>query len=309
MSGAVLVGRGAVALAARPPHPARRRAARATAELTPRLIGPSYIVASCASLQSAAALATTTFATSGPAGTGALRFLAAALILMAIVRPRLRDRSRTFWWAVTALGATAAATNLLLYEAIARIPLGTAGTLVFLGPLALALFSTRRRFDIAWVITAGTGVVLLTGVSPAGSLLGVAFAVAAAASVAASILIARHIGQHAQGLDGLALSIAVAALITLPVSLRAAHSPSALDIPVVVAVGVLGIAIPYALEFSALRRVGVRTHSILLSLDPAIAGLAGVLFLGQQLDAAELVGISLVMAAGTGAIATQPPAR
>lgn len=309
MSAAVLVNRRAVALAAPPPHPARRRAARATAEFAPRLRGPSYLVASCASLQSAAALATTMFATFGPAGTGALRFLAAALTLMAIVRPRLRDRSTTFWWTVTALGATAAATNLFLYEAIARIPLGTAGTLVFLGPLTLALLSTRRRLDITWAITAAIGVVLLTSAATVGSLLGVVCALAAAASVAASILIARHVGKHAQGLDGLALSIAAAALITLPVSLSAALSTARLlDIPVVAAIGVLGIAIPYALEFSALRRVGVKTYSILLSLDPAIAGLAGLLFLGQQLDAAEVLGIALVMAASTGAVATQPGA-
>jgi inner membrane transporter RhtA len=308
MSAAVLVAGRAVALAAPPPRPGRHRVVRATAGFAPRLIGPSYIVASCASLQSAAALATTMFATFGPAGTGALRFAAAALILMAIVRPRVRGHSSAFWRAIAGLGAAVAATNLFLYEAIARIPLGTAGTLVFLGPLAFAW--TRRRLDIAWASAAGAGVVLLTGVSSVGSLLGVAFALAAAASVAASILIARHVGKHAQGLDGLALSILVAALITLPVGASAAlNTARPLDIPLVAAVGVLGIAIPYALEFSALRRVGVKTYSVLLSLDPAIAGIAGFLFLGQHVDAAELVGIALVMAAGAGAVATQPGTR
>jgi inner membrane transporter RhtA len=306
MHGAVLADRGAVALAARPPRPPRLRAAHAVAGFAPRLVGPGYIVASCASLQTAAALATTVFATFGPAGTGALRFLAAALILMAVVRPRLRDRSTTFWWTVTALGATTAATNFFLYEAIARIPLGTAGTLVFLGPLTLALLSTRRRLDIAWAVAAGIGVVLLTGMSAVGSVLGVAFAVGAAGSVAASILVARHVGTHAQGLDGLTLSIAVAAMITLPVSLTAAlHTARPLDLSLVAAIGVLGIAIPYALEFSALRRVGVKTYSILLSLDPAVAGLAGLVLLGQQLGLAELLGIALVMAASAGAVASQ----
>jgi inner membrane transporter RhtA len=309
MSAAVLVNPGAVALAAPPPRPPRLRAARATAGLAPRLLGPTYIIASCASLQTAAALATTVFATFGPAGTGALRFLAAAVVLMAVVRPRLRHRSTTFWWAVTTLGATVAATNFFLYEAIARIPLGTAGTLVFLGPLTLALLSTRRRLDLAWAIAAGIGVALLTGASSVTSLLGVAFAIGAAASVAASILTAQRVGKHAQGLDGLALSITVAALITLPISLIAAlNTAHGLDIPVVAAIGVLGIAIPYALEFMALRRVGVRTYGILLSLDPAIAGLAGLLFLGQQLYAAELLGIALVMAASAGVVASRPTA-
>jgi len=126
-----------------------------------------------------------------------------------------------------------------------------------------------------WAITAAIGVVLLTGAAPVSR----------------------------------TTPIAAAALITLPVSLSASlNSARLVDIIVIAAIGVLGIAIPYALEFSALRRVGVKTYSILLSLDPAIAGLAGLLFLGQQLDAAEVLGIALVMAASTGAVATQPGA-
>jgi inner membrane transporter RhtA len=183
--------------------------------------------------------------------------------------------------------------------------LGTAGTLVFLGPFTLALLSTRRRLDVAWAIAAVIGVILLTGGSTGGSPAGVALALAAAAAVAASILLSRHVGNQAQGLDGLVLSIAVAALVTLPVSASAAlHTAQPLDVPVVAAIGALGIAIPYALEFSALRRVGVKTHSVLLGLDPAVAALAGLLLLGQRMDVPELLGIALVMAAGIGAVAT-----
>jgi inner membrane transporter RhtA len=264
-------------------------------------------VASCASLQTAAALATTVFATFGPAGPGALRFLAAALLLLTLVRPPLRGRPTKFWLTITALGAATAATNFFIYEAIARIPLGTAVTLVFLGPLALALVGTRRRLDVAWAVAAVIGVVLLTGSLKGASLPGVAFGLGAALSVATSILIARHVGEHTDGLEGLALSISVAALLTLPVGLSAAlDTPNLFDLAVVSVVGILGIAIPYALEFNALRRVGVKTYSILLSLDPAIAGLAGLLLLGQHLDLGELLGIGLVMAAGAGAVATHP---
>jgi inner membrane transporter RhtA len=313
MSAAALAGRGAVALATPPLRsPGSPQPPRAVGGFVPRLVGPGCIVASCASLQTAAALATTVFATFGPAGTGALRFLAAAVVLLAAVRPRLRDRPTSFWWSVATLGAATAATNVLLYESIARIPLGTAGTLVFLGPFALALLGTRRRLDIAWACAALAGVVLLTGLSTVASPLGVAFALGAAGSVAASILLARRVGQQAERLDGLALSIAAAALITLPLSLGAAvRAAGPLDIPVVAAVGVLGIAIPYALEFSALRRVGTRTYSILLSLDPAIAALAGLLFLGQQLDASGMLGMALVIGAGSGSVATRRlrPAR
>jgi inner membrane transporter RhtA len=197
MSAAVLTDRaGAVLLAGPPNRPRRPRAARAVAGFAPGLVGPAYIVASCASLQTAAALATTVFATFGPAGTGALRFLAAALLLLTLVRPPLRARPTKFWLTITALGAATAATNFFIYEAIARIPLGTAVTLVFLGPLALALVATRRRLDVAWAVAAVIGVVLLTGSLKGASLPGVAFGLGAALSVATSILIARHVGEH-----------------------------------------------------------------------------------------------------------------
>jgi inner membrane transporter RhtA len=262
-------------------------------------------VASCVSLQTAAAIATSAFATLGPAGTGALRFLAAALILLVAVRPRLHDRSATFWRSAAALGVTTAATNLFLYEAIARIPLGTAATLVFVGPLAVALASTRRRLDVAWAGGAAVGVVLLAGGAAAASWTGVALAMGAAASVAASILLLRGIGARAGGADGLTMAIAIAAVITLPIGINAAWGTAMLpEVPVIAVVGALGIAIPYALEFAALRRVGVKTYSILLSLDPAIAALAGLLLLGQHLDSGEYLGIALVMAASGGSVAT-----
>jgi inner membrane transporter RhtA len=250
------------------------------------------------------------FAAFGSAGTGALRFLGAAVVLMTLIRPRLRGRSIGFWLTITTLGAATAATNFLFYEAIARIPLGTAGTLVFLGPLALALLRTRHRLDVAWALAAAAGVVLLTGGPAAASMSGAAFALGAAAGVAASILLARRVTEHTTGLEGLALSITVAALITLPVGLPAAlDAPQPADLAIVAVVGVLGIAVPYALEFNALRRVGVKTYSILLSLDPAVAGLAGLLLLGQHLDVAEMIGMALVMAASAGATAWAGPGR
>jgi inner membrane transporter RhtA len=264
-------------------------------------------VGSCVSLQIAAALATTVFAAFGPAGTGALRFLAAAGVLLLFVRPRLRGRSTKTWLTVAALSASMAALTFCLYEAIARIPLGTAVTLLFLGPLALALFGSRRRLDIAWVLAAAGGIVLLTGGPSSASFAGVAFALGAAASSALAILLAAQLGTETARLDGLALSVAGASLLTLPVALPAlAGAPAVGDLAIVAAVGVLGIGLPYALEFNALRRMGVKTYSILLSLDPAIAGLAGLLLLGQHLTHPEIVGIGLVMVASTGAVATQP---
>jgi inner membrane transporter RhtA len=308
MSAGALTRRAGAIAPCRPPDRRRPpRAAQRVTDLAPRVVGPACILASCASLQTAAAIATTAFAALGPAGTGALRFLGGAVVLMTFVRPRLRGRSTAFWLTTAALGAATAATNLFLYEAIARIPLGMAGTLVFLGPLTLALLGARGRHDVAWAATAALGVVLLTGAPATASVPGIACALGAAVSVAASILIARRLGEHSDGLDGLALSIAVAALLTLPMGLSAAlDAPGPSVLAIVAVVGVLGIAIPYALEFTALRRVGVKTYGILLSLDPAVAGLAGLLLLGQRLDTAEMIGMALVMAASIGASAAKP---
>jgi inner membrane transporter RhtA len=308
MGATVLTDRsGVVVLSGPPDRRSPPRLAPGASAMASRLAGPTYIVASCVSLQTAAALATTVFTVFGPVGTGALRFQAAAVVLLVCVRPRIAGRPARLWLAVTALGVATAATNVLLYTAIARIPLGLAGTLAFIGPLSLALLRARRRVDLVWAVGAGAGVVLLTRGLVAGSVIGVVCALGAAASVAASIVIAGHVGARTRGLDGLTLSITVAAVLTLPMGLPAAlGSPAALDFAIVAVVGVLGVAVPYALELSALRRVGTRTYSILLSLDPAIAGLAGLVLLGQHLQPTEIVGVALVMAASAGAVTTQP---
>jgi inner membrane transporter RhtA len=310
MSTAVLSDHaGVLAWTGPPKRPPTRPAAKAVAGFAPRLVGPACIVASCASLQTASALATTVFAAFGPVATGALRFLPGALVLLAIVRPRFRGRSTGSWLTIATAGAAMVATNFLVYEAIARIPLGTAMTVVFLGPLALALLAARRRLDVAWAFAALVGVVMLTGEPGGTSPTGVAFALAAAGAVAITTLITLRVADQTDGHDGLALSIAVAALVTLPVGLPAAlGGPELGDLGLVAAVGVLGIALPYALEFDALRRVGVKTYSILLSLDPAVAGLAGLVLLGQHLSPFELLGIALVMGASVGAVASRPAA-
>jgi inner membrane transporter RhtA len=244
------------------------------------------------------------FAAFGPAGAGGLRFVAGAVVLLVLARPRIRGRAGASWAAVTCFGATLAATNLCLYEAIATIPLGLAVTLEFLGPVAIALVGARRRLDMAWALSAALGVVLL-GETSGAAITGVAWAVGAAVSVAGSILVAKRVGERIDGIDGLALSVSVAALLTLPVSLPAAlRAPHFRDLAVVAAVGVLAIAFPYALEFNVLRRIGAKTYSILLSLDPAIAALVGLILLDQRLNLAEFCGIGLVVAASAGAVAT-----
>jgi inner membrane transporter RhtA len=138
-------------------RPFRTRRARASTTAAYGFGGPLLVVASSASLQTSAALATTVFAVYGPAGTGALRFAFAAPLLLALVRPALHGRSRRFWLGAATFGATLVALNFVLYEAIARVSLGTVVTLQFLGPLALALLGIRRRLDAVWIAGAAGG--------------------------------------------------------------------------------------------------------------------------------------------------------
>jgi inner membrane transporter RhtA len=149
------------------------------------------------------------------------------------------------------------------------------------------------------------GVLLLAGGSTGASLVGIGFALAAASSVAVSIFVARQVSHQTDALDGLTLSVSVAALLTLPIGVRAMFPAAGLhSLVIVAAVGVLAIALPYALEFTALRRVGVKTYSILLSLDPAIAAVVALVILGQHLSLPEFGGIGLVVSASAGAVAT-----
>jgi inner membrane transporter RhtA len=268
--------------------------------------GPLLVLASSASLQSSAALATTVFAAFGPVGTGALRFAFASPVLLLVSRPAMRGRTRDFWLSAVALGVTLPGLTITLYEAISRLPLGTVVTLQFLGPLALALAGVRRRLDLAWAAAAGAGVGLITGGPGGSSTAGVLLALGAAALTMATVTLSRRLATVSSGLDGIAVAVTVGAVVALPLAVPAALDARAPhELALVAAVATLGLAVPYALEYLAIRAVSVRTFSVLLSLDPAIAALAGVLWLGQRLGALEVIGIGLVVLASGGAMATR----
>lgn len=285
----------------------RRRGRAGARSVGARLIGPAAIIAGSASLQGAAALAAGLFAVFGAAGTSALRFLAGAVVLLVLARPRVRDRGGRWWLQVAVFGASMAAANVCLFEAIDRMSLGTAVTLQFLGPLALALVAARRRLDVGCAVAAAAGVVLLTGGPSGASLDGLLLGLGAAACVAISIVAAERVGRESAGLEGLALAVAVAALMTLPIGLPAAAT--GLDVgqlAAVAALGVLGIAVPYALFLHAIRQVGAKTYSVLLSLDPAVAMLAGLVVLSQSPRLADVIGVALVTAASATAVGSRP---
>jgi threonine/homoserine efflux transporter RhtA len=194
--------------------------------------------------------------------------------------------------------------NFSIYQAFARIPLGVAVTIEFLGPLAVAVAGSRHLKDIGWVVLAGTGVVLLTqGGHGHLDLIGVIFAAVAGACWAAYIVLSSATGRRFPGSAGLAIAMVVSAVVVTPPALIAGGS--AMFRPAVlatgVAIGVLSSVIPYWLELESLRRMPMRLFGVWMSLEPAVAALIGLVMLGQHLTIVEWVAICFVMVACAGA--------
>jgi inner membrane transporter RhtA len=270
-----------------------------------RRAGVGLVLGGALSVQFGGALATLLFPRAGVAGVVTLRLGIAALVLLVVCRPRLRGHARADWAAVGAFGLALAGMNTLFYQAIDRIPLGLAVTLEVLGPLALSVVTTRRAANWLWSGLALAGVALLgrTGVDrldPAG----IGFALGAGGMWAAYILLSARVGGRFPKVDGLALAMAAAALLTLPLGIAGA-GPALLSPPILAvgaAVAVLSSIVPYTLELLALRRLPTATFAVLMSLGPAVAALAGYLVLGQHLTATEALASALVIAASIGAV-------
>jgi len=255
------------------------------------------------SVQFGAGVAKTLFDDVSPTAIVWLRLVTSAVVLVAIARPRLRGRARVDWQVVLAFGLALGLMNWAFYQALARIPLGLAVTIEFIGPLSLAVLGSRRPRDLVWVALAGVGVLLL-GVQP-GDLnwAGVGFALLAAATWAAYILLSAQTGRRWQGVDGLALASVVAALLLTPVTLgRYADQLDDARVLVLGAlVGLLSSVIPYTCELVALRSLRPAVFSILMSLEPAAAALAGFVVVGEVLEPLQLVAIACVVVASVGA--------
>jgi inner membrane transporter RhtA len=217
-------------------------------------------------------------------------------------RPSLR-MSRRAWTVVAAYGVILGTMNVSFYLALERIPLGVTVTITFLGPLAVALAGSRRWLDAAWALMAAGGVVLLTGGAGDLHLVGMGFALATAACWAAYILLSVSLGRHTSGGAGLALGMVVAAAVAAPIGI--VEAGTALLAPWVLVAG-LGVAllssvIPYSLELEALRRMPPKVFGVLMSLEPAVAALVGLVVLGEVLGAVQWVAVLLVVAASVGA--------
>ena len=267
------------------------------------------IVGTSLAIQLAAALAHDLFERLGPVGASAVRFALAAVILLAIVRPAVRGRDAATWGAIAAYGASLAALNLTFFQAISLIPMGIAVTLAFIAPLVMALVGSRRRRDVVWALLAGAGVATLGGIDRPGSVSGVLFAIAAGCAWVGVAYAGRSVGRRTRRLDGLALAIPLAALITVPLGIGHAGAVDVRSLAVGLVIAVGGLIIPFALELEGLRRLEPRIVAVIYSIDPAIAAVIGFLALGERLTALQVVALVAVMIASAGATAAaaKPP--
>jgi inner membrane transporter RhtA len=263
----------------------------------------ALVLTGIVSVQVGAAIATTLFDEVGPGGTVLLRVLFAALVLMLLWRPTLRPEAGGR--DIVALGVLLGLMNLTFYQALDRIPLGIAVTLEFVGPLTVAILGSRRPRDLVWVALAAGGLLLLApGPGSDLDLLGCAFALFAGVCWGLYIIVTARVGRAVSGGGGLALAMVVATLVALPLGLAEGGS-ELLDLELLaIALGValLSSAIPYSVELEALRRLPESTFGVLMSLEPAVAALAGFIVLSQDLAARELVAVGLVLAASAGAL-------
>jgi inner membrane transporter RhtA len=241
----------------------------------------------------------------GPTSTVFLRVAFGALILLGIARPLRPKLTSPQWQSVLLFGITIAAMNFCFYQAIARIPLGIAVAIEFIGPLGVAVAGSRSALDFVWVALAALGVAMLSLVSGSVTLVGVLFALAAAAGWATYIVLSQRVGRLVAGPDGLALALTVGGLALAPFGIAAAgvrlFDLRILSVSLVVAV--LSTAIPFSLEFAALRRLSRKAFGILMSLEPAMGAAAGFVLLGQRLAIRDLIAIALVIVASIGATA------
>ena len=268
------------------------------------MLGPvGLVLVGILSVQLGAAIAKSLFGEISPTAMVWLRLVTSALVLAAIARPRLTGRSGSDWLVVLAFGASLATMNWGIYQSMARIPLGLAVTIEFIGPLTLAVLGSRRARDLVWVLLAGLGVALLGFQRTDLDLLGVLYALLAGTAWAAYILLSASTGRRWDGFDGLAVASVVAALgMTLPALLAAGTSLWDGRVLLIGAlVGLLSSVIPYSCELVALRSLRPAVFGILMSLEPAAAALAAIVVLREHLAPVQWLAIACVVAASIGA--------
>jgi len=272
------------------------------------------ILAAACSVQVGAAVAKSLFPSFGPPGVVFLRLLFGSIALWAIARPELRSRSRSDLLLLAMLGVVLVSMNVTFYEAIDRLPLGIAVTIEFLGPLAIAVLGSRRPFDLLWVALAAVGVALLAnGGGKNVHAVGIVLAAAAGFFWALYILLGTRVGRIFSGASGLAPAMALGAVLIAPWGILSAggHLRDPQLVGAAVGVGLLSSALPWSLELEAMRRLPSHVFGVVLSLEPAVAALSGVVLLHEHLRLRAWLAIALVVAASAGAAGGRgsPPPR
>jgi len=267
----------------------------------------ALVVVGIVSVQAGASFAKTIFDEVSPSGMVWLRLATSTVVLLIAARPRLTGRRRQDWWTVIAFGLCLGTMNWAIYQSFARIPIGVAVTIEFLGPLAVAVVGSHRPRDLLWAALAAAGVVLLGAERSSWSWTGAAFALLAGVAWAGYILLSARTGRRWDGLDGLAVASTVAVLLLTPALLQhpgeLAHGHV---LATGAAVGLLSSVIPYSAEITALRRLPPATFGVLMSLEPAAAALTALLIVGEHLRALQWVAVACVVAASIGATRTEP---
>lgn len=247
----------------------------------------------------------------GSPGTTTLRLGLSALILIVVQRPWRSVPARGAWPALLAYGVSLGAMNSVFYLALRSIPLGIAVALEFTGPLAVAVYASRRRLDYLWVALAAVGLSLLLPISNSGTSLdraGVFYALAAGVGWALYIIFGQQAGK-VQGASASTWGLMIAAVVTVPIGFVAAGSrllnPAVL--PFGIGVAIFSSALPYTLEMIALRRLSTKAFGTLMSFEPAIAAVAGVVILREHLTTTQWLAIAAIISASVGAVAGEPP--
>lgn len=279
------------------------------------LVAVASVLLAMVTIQSGASVAKQLFPIIGPEGTTALRLGFSAFVLWLVFRPwRALPSGRRDWLAIVTYGVSLGGMNILFYLAIERIPLGIGVALEFTGPLAVALFSSRRKRDLLWVGCAIAGILLLLPDMRGADALdpvGVVMALAAGACWAGYILFGKRTNAQSSGGITVALGMTVAALFLVPIG-AVSQGMALLSwqvLPLGFLVGILSSAIPYSLEMVALRNMTSQSFSVFMSMEPAIAALAGFLILSELLTVWQWLAIGLVIVASLGSSLTSSQAK
>ncbi len=266
------------------------------------LAGAGFVLLGAALIQWSAALVKPVFVAVGPSAASAWRFALGAVVLVVLTRPRLRQWNRTQWLGVAALGTSTAFMNLCFYQALARIPLGGAVAIEYLGPFMVAALGKRSWRHLALVGLAGLGVLALARPGGGLTLVGTLFAVGSGVGWAAYAFASHRVGGVTTGFQGLAMSMSIATVLTLPFSIGSAHvilsHPFLLGRISIVAM--MATVLGFGAELQALRRLRPSIVSVLLALDPAVAFAFGWMLLHQAITLWDAVGLVCVVAAGVG---------